>query len=100
MKQTKPNESHINWNASPDDFRLIDLIASVYCAYIKDHGGSADNFQTRMDITACHLNGKPLQLYQMYLGSIEALIHDVYIIISTIDRSTGKLQNSSNNLLY
>jgi hypothetical protein len=91
MNQTKPNESHINWNATPDDFRLIDLISTIFVAYMKEHGHKIDKFQAQMDMTACHLNGHPLKLLQMLLGSNDALVRDCARICNGIDRSNGSL---------
>lgn len=45
-----------------------------------------------MDITACHLNGCPLDLAKLYRADDFNFAHDVAGIANHINRSTGKIE--------
>lgn len=45
-----------------------------------------------MDLTACHLNGTPLDLERLLEASEFDFVHDVWGIYTHIDRTTGTLQ--------
>ena len=46
-----------------------------------------------MDITACHANGNPLKLHELYNADEFNFAHDVCGIRQHINRKTGKLEN-------
>jgi hypothetical protein len=77
----------INWNASRDEMLLIIKIA--YRA--KRLLPSRDLLGSTMDITACHLNGCPLKLEDLFKSDEENFLHDVCGISRHINRRTGKL---------
>lgn len=79
----------IKWKTSGNDRFIIDRIADraneMNCDYqVKD---------CRMDITAVHLNGNPLQLEKLLKADYFNFAHDVFGINRHIDRNTGKLLN-------
>lgn len=45
----------------------------------------------RMDITACHANGNPLRLDDLFAADDFNFAHDVFGIERHLDRETGKL---------
>ena len=79
----------INWNASKTESRLIDNIAKR--AFFK--GWRANQTQTMMDITACHLNGCELDLEGLLAAPSIDFAHDVCGISRHIDRETGQLKD-------
>lgn len=79
----------INWEASAEDYDLIDQIVNR-----ADRLGLVrDRTESTMDITAAHLNGCPLRLADMLAADDFNFIHDVGGIGRHIDTKTGKLQN-------
>lgn len=60
---------------------------------VLDSGRSTESrLQLEMSLTACHLNGTPLDLDVMMDWPHDVdLIHDVYGIHKAIDKKTGKL---------
>jgi len=47
----------------------------------------------RMDLTACHLNGCPLQLDDLLGAEDSDFAHDVFGIVCNLNRKTGRLEN-------
>lgn len=50
-----------------------------------------DRQSVEMDITACHLNGCPLDLDKLLAAQDGSFGHDVFGIMRFIDRKTGKI---------
>lgn len=80
----------INWKASKVDSRVIGEITHRAANMI---GRNADYMSIRMDITACHLNGCPLDLYKLLEADDFNFAHDVIGITRHINRDTGQLEN-------
>lgn len=77
----------INFNASPEEFaKIIDISERATRA-----GWQGNHMSTLMDLSACHLNGCPLDLDRMLEADDFNLMHDVAGIARHIDRNTGKL---------
>lgn len=55
------------------------------------HAG--DTQHHAMNITACHLNGNPLDLLRLLAADDFNFAHDIFGIDRHIDRKTGKLPN-------
>ncbi len=56
-------------------------------------GLTDDVTATRMDLTATHMNGCPLNLQLLIEGSLDTLTHDIAGIRRHLDRETGQLTN-------
>lgn len=82
--------SRINWGISKTDHAVIMEI--VERVFREDPKYPDDQRTLIMDLTACHLNGCPLDLTALLGAEGSDLFHDVYGIRRHIDRSTGKLK--------
>jgi len=81
----------INWNCSKEDFKLILKIAERVEDDISNY---PDNRQTLlMDLNACHSNGCPLRLAELFVAEDFDFTHDIFGIRSHINRNTGKLED-------
>lgn len=85
----------LRFDCSPEDFLLMQDIASRGAAMAKSHGVIIDWTLALMDICAVHRNGQPLKLLQFLLSGDGDFAHDFTMIGISIDRSTGKLHNSA-----
>ena len=80
----------INWNVTKEDALLIRDIGVRYLKLTKNVASLMD---ISMDLTACHLNGCPLDLQKLLKADNFNLAHDVVGISNHIDRQTGKLRD-------
>ena len=78
----------IRWDATPTDRVIITAIAHRAADEI-----GLDMLNTEMDITACHLNGNPLDLEKLRDADRFNFAHDVCGIYRHIDRDTGRLRD-------
>lgn len=80
----------INWDISRED---ADKIESITLRYWEMRGAvdGWDLVDIEMSLTACHLNGCPLDLDKLLLADNAVLAHDVAGICNKIDRETGRL---------
>ena len=85
----------VNWDTTSTEADLIDEIAKRYLALIGHEESEHMRLDIRMDLTACHLNGTPLDLEGLSQAPDFALAHDVQEIGRHIDRTTGKLKGLS-----
>ena len=71
------------------------LIAKIVARCMREHPHEfveeGDQLSLHMDITACHLNGCPLDLPKLLAAPTGVFGHDVFGIRRFIDRSTGKI---------
>jgi len=81
----------MNWKLnSKYEAEIITKIANR----AKDECNHPDSIMTiNMDITACHLNGNPLDLTALLNADSFDFAHDVLGIRRHINRKTGKLEN-------
>lgn len=82
----------INWDTTTTEASTITAIAERYLDLIHHEfpdGGA--KLALRMDLTACHLNGCPLDLDGLLAADDFALAHDVQLIDRHLNRDTGKL---------
>lgn len=85
--------SKIIWECSKEETILIHEIAK---RAVKDYaraGVKLDFIDTSMDITACHLNGNPLDLEKLLKADPFNFAHDITGIARHIDRETGQLKD-------
>ncbi len=78
----------INWVASKHDQIIISKIADRAALF-----GNMSKNVVMMDITACHLNGCPLRLFDLLNANQGNFFHDIIGINEHINRETGKLQD-------
>lgn len=86
----------INFKTTKPEAELIGRIVNRYAMIIKRASGSKielDALETSMDLTACHLNGCPLDLERLLAADEPSFIHDMVGINAHIDRTTGRLMN-------
>lgn len=82
--------SSIKWAATGGEYVLIANIIKRLAAF----GYPVSYPNTEMDLTACHLNGCPLDLKRMSKAGRFDLFHDINGIERNINRDTGKLSNA------
>lgn len=80
----------INWKVNDKDDKLIKAIAK---RVMRVSNLDWDMTHIIMDLTACHLNGCPLDLEAMKNGSDFDLMHDVLGINHHLNRDNGTLEN-------
>ena len=83
----------IQWNATKDEFLLINKIADRAVKMAEEVGRNYPKADALMDIEACHSNGCPLKLAELADAPDFDFAHDVFGIYRHIDRRTGKLGN-------
>lgn len=81
----------IKFNATTHEKKTIRDIARRALKVIRVD--DLDRETVEMDLTACHLNGNPLDLDRMLICDDFTLTHDVLGINRHLDRQTGKLKN-------
>lgn len=77
----------VKFNATAEDREKIQRIAKRAAALWSDY----DVMTAEMDVTACHLNGCPLDLDRLLGADVFNFGHDMFGINSHLDRRTGKL---------
>ena len=83
--------AQINFNASNEDLEFIIAISERAMSFFPSSNHITD---VQMDLTACHLNGCPLDLPGLYVARDFDFAHDINGIARNLDRKTGKLRNS------
>lgn len=86
-----PRKKEINWNASKDEIKVIHKIGARAIAMYEKAGVKRDLIDIEMDITACHLNGNPLDLDKLLHADDFNFAHDIGGIGRHISRVTGEL---------
>lgn len=79
----------INWKLERGDLQIIIQIVSR----AKRMFSQVHQLDLTMDLTACHLNGCPLDLKGLLGAEKGDFMHDVVGIRTHMDRTTGKLQD-------
>jgi hypothetical protein len=82
----------INFDCTKEESALISKIVARterLCQMRKIPFGSV--IDAEMDLTACHMNGCPLDLKKLHDFDDFNLLHDMLGIAGTINRKTGKL---------
>lgn len=77
----------VNFDSSPTEATQIDAIVDRYLALIGKPGPSELRLELRMDLTAWHLNGAPLDLEKLMEAPDFLLAHDVQGINCHIERT-------------
>uniref|UniRef100_A0A6M3JLK6 DUF6874 domain-containing protein n=1 Tax=viral metagenome TaxID=1070528 RepID=A0A6M3JLK6_9ZZZZ len=84
----------INWSSTMEDTRIISACAGRFAEILKSRGIKAPpQMDIAMDLTACHLNGCPLDLQRLLAAEDFDFSHDVVGIRNHIDRRTGTLRD-------
>ena len=81
----------LNWNTTKGEAQTISKI--VQRARDSADLGQIDPLKLDMDISACHLNGCPLDLQGLLNATPGDFNHDISGIVSRIDRETGNLRD-------
>jgi hypothetical protein len=84
----------ISFKIKPFESDLIGKITDRLMAEYERKGAPKhfrDRMAIRMDITACHANGNPLNLDKLLAADDFNFCHDVFGIRNHLDRETGKL---------
>lgn len=82
----------IKFNARRKDADKITAIVAKADESSKRAGGNGiDRLEVRMSLTACHLNGCPLDLDKLAAADDFNLLHDVGGIHRHVSRDTGEL---------
>jgi hypothetical protein len=76
----------VSFKATLEDSAKLQRIAERASAIL-----GSDRLGVKMDLTACHLNGCPLDLDKLLAAPIADFGHDVNGIARYIDRDTGQL---------
>ncbi len=83
----------MNWNASKSETETITKIAKRAVQVANSNGISLDFMDTQMDIAACHLNGNPLKLEDLYNADDLNFAHDIFGIKRHLNRNNGELED-------
>lgn len=83
--------SKISFAASKEDHELIEKIVERAVGMWREADHDLDIMTAMMDITACHANGCPLKLQELYNAKGTDFAHDVGGIMRHINRQTGQL---------
>jgi hypothetical protein len=83
----------VKFNATKKDTKLIMQITKRAVELFKANKRQVDFIDLNMDITACHLNGRPLKLQAMLIADEFNFMHDILGIRNNINRETGKIEN-------
>lgn len=80
----------INWMATKEELIKLHDIAK---RAVDMFPGKLEFMDIEMDITACHLNGQPLDLDRLLTFEDFDFAHDISGINRHIDRETGEIQD-------
>jgi len=83
------NQVTVQFDTTQEERIQIALIAER----AKDLNPEITLLSMRMDITACHCNGCPLDLNKLLYAPAFDFIHDIVGIWKNLDRSTGEIRN-------
>ncbi len=83
----------IKWATNKEGMKLEEQIAQRAVLMAEGLGIQYDQMTAMMDIDACHCNGNPLRLQDLFVADDFNFAHDVLGIRQHIDRHTGQLQN-------
>lgn len=83
----------MNMHCEKDDSSKIIkiMLRAASCMSFESRGSS--RLEVTMDLTACHLNGCPLDLDGLLNAGQGDFMHDVAGIMRHINRRTGQLEN-------
>jgi hypothetical protein len=82
-------KTHAEMNASRTDIDLIYRIVDRALELMPD--ARRQKLQLVLSVTACHLNGCPLELEDLAKAPAGDLAHDVFGIHRHVDRASGEL---------
>lgn len=85
--------SRINWNTTKAEDAIIQKIMERAVKLARKHNVEYEGSDVMMDITACHMNGTPLDLKKLLNADDANFAHDVWGIRRHINRENGKIEN-------
>jgi hypothetical protein len=83
----------INWIATEAEEKIIYSIAVRASEHATKHGERYPLLDASMDLSACHLNGNPLNLQGLLDANDADFDHDISGIRNNLNRINGQLQN-------
>lgn len=83
----------VNWDCNKKDRRVIAEIVKRAAKIYKEAKVKRDPVDIDMDVTACHVNGNPLDLPKLLAAPEFDFMHDIGGIAKHIDRETGELKD-------
>lgn len=86
-----PPKAYISFEVDIAELELINRIVDRARAMAAGAGWNYDRQDATMDIKACHANGNPLKLAELFAADDFNFAHDVFGIRRHLDRSTGQL---------
>jgi hypothetical protein len=84
-------QQSVSFEISAADSLLVGKIARRVRARSAGFGFKLDVIEVRMDLTAVHANGCPMDFAKLLAASPDTLAQDVFGICRNIDRKTGRL---------
>ena len=83
----------VSFDVTEQERDLIDQIVNRVLKLRADDDAAPSHARLmfRMDLTACHANGTPLDLEKLRAADDFTLVHDVVGIARHLDRTTGQL---------
>lgn len=83
----------LKFDTTLEEMELVQKISKRAFAMYKEAGSKASLLEISMDITACHANGCPLNLWKLLRFPEYDFLHDITGIARHIDRNTGRLKD-------
>lgn len=85
--------STVSFETTSEESDVVTAIVDRAAKMADQQGHALDRMSCRMDITATHANGNPLNLSALLGADDFNFAHDVFGIAKHIDRATGKLEH-------
>jgi hypothetical protein len=83
--------SRISFDCDENEKHWAGMCVTRIIDMAKTHGVNIDHMTMSMDLLACHCNGTPLKLMQLYMSAPDDFTHDMLGIARHINRHTGQL---------
>lgn len=83
----------VNFDTTKEDREIIYKIAKKASKMARSLDFEYDVLTAQMDVTACHVNGNPLKLKELFEADDFNFSHDVFGIRRHINRETGELMD-------
>lgn len=85
--------SQINWKTSDEERKIIRKVVDRISRLNKPAElTNEDKLNVTMTLTACHLNGNPLDFEKMLICDEFTLFHDLVGIEKHLNQETGKIE--------
>jgi hypothetical protein len=87
------NDNILKWDATSQEFDLIDAIANRAVKLAAAHGVAYPKYEALMDVTSAHRNAYHLRLGELLEADDFNFAHDVFGIRRHLNRETGRLED-------